>query len=122
MAIDGIGASFGGMQAIGVDTFDTVLITGLGPVGIGGIINARFRGARVLAVEPAPWRAALGRALGAEVLDPAEGDLEARASSPAGAAWTALAPWPASGCAAAPCGAAAGWCSWARAPRSSPLR
>ena len=79
MAIDGIGASFAGMQAIGVDAFDTVLITGLGPVGIGGIINARFRGARVLAVEPAPWRAALGRELGAEVvLDPAQGDLEAR--------------------------------------------
>jgi len=68
MAIDGIGASFGGMQAIGVGAFDTVLITGLGPVGLGGIINARFRGARVLAVEPAPWRAALGLELGAEVV------------------------------------------------------
>ena len=68
MAIDGIGASFGGMQAIGIGAFDTVLITGLGPVGLGGIINARFRGARVLAVEPAPWRAALGRELGAEVV------------------------------------------------------
>ena len=79
MAIDGIGASFGGMQAIGVDAFDTVLISGLGPVGLGGVINARFRGARVLAVEPAPWRAALGRELGAEVvLDPADGDLAAR--------------------------------------------
>ena len=44
MAIDGIGASFGGMQAIGVGAFDTVLITGLGPVGLGGVINARFRG------------------------------------------------------------------------------
>ena len=79
MAIDGIGASFGGMQAIGVNAFDTVLITGLGPVGLGGVINARFRGARVLAVEPAPWRAALGRELGAEVvLNPAAGDLPAR--------------------------------------------
>ena len=79
MAIDGIGASFGGMQEIDVGPFDTLLITGLGPVGLGGVINARFRGARVLAVEPAPWRAALGRELGAEVvLDPAAGDLEAR--------------------------------------------
>jgi L-iditol 2-dehydrogenase len=76
MAIDGIGASFGGMQAIGASAFDTVLITGLGPVGLGGIINARFRGARVLAVEPAPWRAALGRSLGAEeVFDPESGAL-----------------------------------------------
>lgn len=79
MAIDGIGASFGGMQAIGVNAFDTVLITGLGPVGLGGVINARYRGARVLAVEPAPWRAARGRELGAEVvLNPADGDLLAR--------------------------------------------
>lgn len=79
MAIDGIGASFGGMQAIGVNAFDTVLITGLGPVGLGGVINARYRGARVLAVEPAPWRAALGRELGAEaVLNPAAGNLLAR--------------------------------------------
>lgn len=79
MAIDGIGASYGGMQAIDVDAFDTVLITGLGPVGLGGVINARFRGARVLAVEPAPWRAARGRELGAEeVLDPAAGDLLGR--------------------------------------------
>lgn len=79
MAIDGIGASFGGMQAIGVNAFDTVLITGLGPVGLGGVINARYRGARVLAVEPAPWRAALGRELGAEaVLNPADGNLLAR--------------------------------------------
>lgn len=79
MAIDGIGASFGGMQAIGVNAFDTVLITGLGPVGLGGVINARYRGARVLAVEPAPWRAALGRELGAEaVLNPTDGNLLAR--------------------------------------------
>lgn len=77
MAIDGIGASFGGMEAIDLNGFDTVLITGLGPVGLGGIINARFRGARVIAVEPSPWRASLGLELGAEVvLNPEEKDIK----------------------------------------------
>lgn len=57
MAIDGVGASFGGFQAIDVNSQDTVLITGLGPVGLGAVVNARFRNARVIGVEPAPWRA-----------------------------------------------------------------
>ncbi|MDI7274728.1 MAG: zinc-binding dehydrogenase [Anaerolineae bacterium] len=79
MAIDGIGATFGAFQAIGVSAFDTVLITGLGPVGLGGVVNARYRGARVIGVEPVPWRAELARRMGAEaVLDPRHGDLLAR--------------------------------------------
>jgi threonine dehydrogenase-like Zn-dependent dehydrogenase len=66
MAIDGIGASFGAMQAINVNAFDTVLITGLGPVGLGGVVNARFRGARVIGVEPVPWRRERAKEMGAE--------------------------------------------------------
>ena len=73
MAIDGIGASFGGMQAIGVSAFDTVLITGLGPVGLGGIINAKYRGARVIAIEPSDWRRSLGAQLGAEIINLSSG-------------------------------------------------
>jgi len=76
MAIDGIGASFGGMQRIEVNSQDKVLVTGLGPVGLGAIANARFRNARVIGVEPAPWRAERGREMGAEVvLDPNDPDL-----------------------------------------------
>ena len=76
MACCGLGPSFGAFQRMGVDGFDTVLITGLGPVGLGAIINARFRGARVLAVDGQPWRAELARRLGAEVvLDPDDGAL-----------------------------------------------
>jgi threonine dehydrogenase-like Zn-dependent dehydrogenase len=52
---------------------DTVLITGLGPVGLGAVVNARFRGARVIAAETNPWRADRARELGAElVVDPRE--------------------------------------------------
>ena len=76
MAIDGIGASFGGFQSINVNAQDTILITGLGPVGQGATVNARYRHARVIGVEPAPWRAERGREMGAEaVLDPQDPDI-----------------------------------------------
>ena len=76
LAIDGIGASFGGLEAIGVNAQDTVLITGLGPVGLGAVVNARFRNARVLGVEPSPWRANRALEMGAEtVLDPNDPDI-----------------------------------------------
>lgn len=75
MACCGLGPTFGAMEEIGVDAFDTVLITGLGPVGLGGVINARYRGARVIGVESNPWRAERARALGAEaVIDPRAAD------------------------------------------------
>ena len=71
MACCGLGPTFGAMEEIGVDAFDTVLITGLGPVGLGGIINARYRGARVIGVDSNPWRAERAWALGAEaIIDP----------------------------------------------------
>jgi L-iditol 2-dehydrogenase len=73
MACCGLGPTFGAMQRIGVDRFDTLLVTGLGPVGLGAVINARWRGARVIGVESHPYRAALAARLGAEVvLDPAD--------------------------------------------------
>ncbi len=58
-----------------VDKYDTVLITGLGPVGLGGVINARYRGARPIAVEANKWRAQRALTLGAEaVIDPRDED------------------------------------------------
>lgn len=76
MACCGLGPSFGAFQRMAVDAFDTVLVTGMGPVGLGAVINARHRGARVLAVEPHPWRAERARQLGAEeVLAPGDGAL-----------------------------------------------
>ena len=57
MACCGLGPTFGAFNSMKVDRFDTVLITGLGPVGLGGIVNARYRGARVIGVESNPWRA-----------------------------------------------------------------
>lgn len=75
MACCGIGPSFGGMELCQVDSFDTVLITGLGPVGLGGVINGVARGARVIGVESNAYRGILAKALGAhEVIDPKDPD------------------------------------------------
>jgi len=67
---------------LGLSAFDTVLITGLGPVGLGGVVNARFRGARVIGVESVAWRAERASQMGAEaVLDPRDDDVAMRTSS-----------------------------------------
>ena len=76
MACCGLGPTFGAMERVGVDAFSTVLITGLGAVGLGGVINAKFRGAKVIGVARSPYRAQLARDLGCDaVLDPSEVDV-----------------------------------------------
>ncbi len=71
MACCGLGPTFGAMQRLNVGVFDTLAVVGLGPVGLGAVINATFRGARVIGVESNPYRARLARELGAaEVIDP----------------------------------------------------
>jgi threonine dehydrogenase-like Zn-dependent dehydrogenase len=71
LACCGLGPSFGAFRAMGISAYDTVLITGAGPVGLGALVNARFLGARALVVEGQPWRAERARQLGAAaVLDP----------------------------------------------------
>lgn len=75
LACCGLGPTFGAMQAMQVDAFDTVLITGMGPVGLGGVINGVSRGARVICVESHPYRAELAKRLGAAaVIDPQDHD------------------------------------------------
>jgi threonine dehydrogenase-like Zn-dependent dehydrogenase len=71
LAVCGLGPSFGAFDAMAVDAFDTVLITGAGAVGLGGIVNAKFRGARVIVVESIAYRVERARELGADaVVDP----------------------------------------------------
>lgn len=56
LACCGLGPSYGAFELMGLVAGQTVLITGLGPVGLGAIVNARARGAKVIAVESFPWR------------------------------------------------------------------
>jgi threonine dehydrogenase-like Zn-dependent dehydrogenase len=75
MACCGLGPTFGAMQLMNVSAFDTVVVAGLGPVGLGGVINASHRGARVIGIEKHPYRAELAKRLGAEeVIDPTDPD------------------------------------------------
>lgn len=79
LACCGLGPSFGALETMGISAFDTILITGLGPVGLGAIVNARYRGARVIAVESVPWRVERARMMGAlEVIDPRDDGARAR--------------------------------------------
>lgn len=71
MACCGLGPSFGAAERMGIDHSHTILISGLGPVGLGAVINCRWRGARVIGCDPVPYRRQLARDLGANwVLDP----------------------------------------------------
>jgi len=79
LACCALGATIGAFEMMGVDAFDTMLIAGAGPVGLGAVVNARFRAARVIVVESHPWRARRAMQLGAEaVLDPGGEDLAAQ--------------------------------------------
>ena len=75
MACCGLGPTFGALQQMQVDRHDTLLVTGLGPVGLGGVINGVYRGARVIGVDSIPYRAEKALELGAEaVVNPLDGD------------------------------------------------
>jgi len=76
MACCGLGPTFNAIQMMKVNSLDCVLISGLGAVGLGGVVNARVRGARVIGIEGHPYRVALAKTLGAEaVFDPTDPDL-----------------------------------------------
>jgi L-iditol 2-dehydrogenase len=68
LALCALGPSFGAFDEMDVGAFDTVLITGAGPVGLGAVVNAAFRGARVIVVESVPYRVERAKQLGAEVV------------------------------------------------------
>lgn len=65
-----------------VDGFDTVLISGLGPVGLGAVINAVYLGARVIVVAKNQYRRELAAKLGADlVIDAGDQDVSERIMS-----------------------------------------
>lgn len=68
LACCALGPTFGACDLMAVDRFDTVMVTGAGAVGLGAVVNASFRGARVIVVESIPYRAQVAKALGAEVV------------------------------------------------------
>jgi threonine dehydrogenase-like Zn-dependent dehydrogenase len=75
----GLGPSFTAAERTRVDALTTLVVSGCGPVGLGAVVHGVTRGARVLAIESHPYRAALARKLGVEeVIDPRGGEVAAR--------------------------------------------
>lgn len=79
IATCGFGPTFASLQRMNVGALDTLLVSGLGPVGQGAIIQGNIRGARVFGVETHPYRTELAYKLGAErVFNPMTEDVVER--------------------------------------------
>lgn len=79
LACCGLGPTFGALDRLDAGAFDTVLITGAGPVGMGGIVNAKYRGARVISVDTLPYRMDMAGELGADLtVDASDADAAAK--------------------------------------------
>jgi L-iditol 2-dehydrogenase len=71
MACCGLGPAFGAAKTMNVNAGDTVLVTGLGPVGLGAIIACTHRHAKVIGATRNEYRQSLAVQLGAAlIIDP----------------------------------------------------
>ena len=69
----GLGPAYEAITRLGLRVYDTVVIGGQGPVGLGATALASASGARVIALDPEPYRRELARKIGAEAaLDPTD--------------------------------------------------
>lgn len=76
LACCALGPTFGALERLKAKKQDAVLITGAGPVGLGGVVNAKYRGCRVISVDGVTYRRNKALELGADlVLVPADTDL-----------------------------------------------
>ena len=76
MACCALGPAFSAIKRMKLKATDTLLITGLGPVGMGAVCIAKFIGARVIAVDITPYRKNMAMEIGADVvLDAGDPDI-----------------------------------------------
>jgi threonine dehydrogenase-like Zn-dependent dehydrogenase len=80
MACCALGPAFSSIKRMNLKAFDTLLVTGLGPVGMGAVAIAKFFGARVIALDTVPFRKKMAsEVLGADVvLDAADPGVKAK--------------------------------------------
>lgn len=87
LACCALGPAFSSMKRLNVKGFDTVLITGLGPVGMGAVTIAKFLGAKVIALDSVPFRKDMAARFGADVvLDPTDPDIKEKILAAKGSA------------------------------------
>jgi len=73
---DVVGVSLHQLSRVHTTAEDTVLLFGLGPMGLGAVLVAKYFGAAVIAVEPSDYRRAIAQRLGADLLlDPKNDDV-----------------------------------------------
>jgi L-iditol 2-dehydrogenase len=73
LACCALGPTLNAFETLRIDVFDTLVISGCGPVGLGGLIHAAVRGTSSICLEPDPQRSPLAMALGANaVVDPTD--------------------------------------------------
>ena len=70
----GFGTSFQGVRRADVSGYDTVLVVGLGPVGLAAAIISKARGAKVIGVDISPERVSAAKELGCDLGLVADGD------------------------------------------------
>jgi threonine dehydrogenase-like Zn-dependent dehydrogenase len=69
------GCTYTGVEEAGVKPGDVVLVGGIGFIGFGAIINAKYRGATVIALGRNEYRMDLARRIGADyIIDPDDPD------------------------------------------------
>ncbi|MFW6038847.1 MAG: TIM barrel protein [bacterium] len=61
-----LGPAYGALKWLGVRAFDTLVVTGLGPVGIGVSTLAKFMNVRVIAVDPVAERRQIAEQIGVD--------------------------------------------------------
>ena len=77
MACCALGPAFNSIKRLNVKGYDTLLITGLGPVGMGAVTIAKLLGAKVIALDSVPYRKNMALEFGADVvLDPTDPDIK----------------------------------------------
>jgi propanol-preferring alcohol dehydrogenase len=75
VSTDMFGTQFSAQERLGVDATDSVLVTGLGPMGMAAVAIAKARGAHVIAVDPVESRRDAGQRLGADACVPSGDEL-----------------------------------------------
>ncbi|MFW2403405.1 MAG: zinc-dependent alcohol dehydrogenase [Gammaproteobacteria bacterium] len=69
------GCTYSGVEDLNVQSGDVVMVAGIGFIGFGAIINAKYRGATVIALGRNDFRMELARKIGADyILDPDDKD------------------------------------------------
>jgi propanol-preferring alcohol dehydrogenase len=79
LSTDMMGTQYSTQKRLGVSGLDTVALSGIGPMGAAGVLVAKARGARVIAIDILASRLEMAKELGAdELLDASDGDAVAR--------------------------------------------